>query len=269
MKKVLPIVLLCVNTMIGFSQTDTLFFKDGAVISSNIVEVTQEQVKYLKADNPDGPNYIAAIADLKQITYRNGKRELYVAESPAIVMNQERTINQKSNYSGKTSELLTEKNLKFNGPRLGVGYVGAGMYADELSKRGKSPILTQIGWQFETRIFTSASGLSGLVEFVPMISGIEQGLFYPSASFLIGIRSSDKFEVGLGPTLAYPSGLSMAFALGTSVKYEDVYFPITLAFVPNVSKKTEETLYNGTKVVTVLNSGFRVSLLIGFITRNN
>lgn len=250
-----------------WGQSDTLFFKDGAMVTASITEVSSELVKYYKIDNLNGPKYVATISDLRKITYRNGRIEIFggnaapIPAQPLSSSNGASTLNQQRK--------VTEKGLRFSGPRIGVGYIGAGIYADEIASRGKQPIVSQFGWQFETRLFSSTTGISGVAEFVPMIAGMEQGMFLPSASFLMGIRLKDKFEFALGPTLAYPTGLSMVFAIGTSFKFEDVYFPVTLAFVPDVTKKVTQTLYNGKTITTIDHSGYRISLLFGFNTHRN
>ena len=107
-----------------------------------------------------------------------------------------------------------------------------------------NPFLTQFGWQFETRIFRLASGTAGLVEFVPLIGGLEQGKFIPSLSALVGLRGPKGFEFGLGPNVT-PASAGIVLAVGTSFKVEDVNFPVNLAVVPG-------------------NGGVRFSLLVGF-----
>lgn len=248
-------------------QNDTLFFKDGAIVTASITEVSTESVKYYKADNLSGPRYVAAISDLRQITYKNGRVEVFSGKSAPTATKPASTAVSPAAFPQQKRS--TEKGVRFSGPRIGIAYVGAGMYADEIAARGKQPILSQFGWQFETRLFSSSTGISGVAEFVPMIAGMEQGMFLPSASFLMGMRLKDKFEFALGPTIAYPTGLSMVFAVGTSFKFEDVYFPITVAFVPDVTKKVTQTLYNGKTITTIDHSGYRISLLFGFNTRRN
>jgi hypothetical protein len=49
------------------------------------------------------------------------------------------------------------------------------------------PANFQIGWQFEKQ-YISAGNFQALVEFFPMIGGLESGKFIPSATFLNGFR---------------------------------------------------------------------------------
>ncbi len=56
-----------------------------------------------------------------------------------------------------------------------------------------------IGYQFERR-FLSAGSFQALVEFIPMITGLESGMIIPSATTMLGFRFSDSgLEFGLGP----------------------------------------------------------------------
>src|SRR5690349_2356646 len=52
------------------------------------------------------------------------------------------------------------------------------------------PLVSQFGWQFERRLYTSDDGMSALTEFVPLISGLEQGQALPSLNWLAGVRSA-------------------------------------------------------------------------------
>lgn len=110
-----------------------------------------------------------------------------------------------------------------------------------------NPFLTQFGWQFETRLFQTNRGLSGLVEFVPLIGGLEQGKFLPSQSALLGLRGPKCWEFGVGPNVSL-AGAGLVFAVGTSFHSQGIYFPVNLAVVPG-------------------NDGTRVSLLFGFNSR--
>lgn len=108
--------------------------------------------------------------------------------------------------------------------------------------------MTQFGWQFETRYFTLPNGTCGLVEGVILAGGLEQGKFLPSGSLLIGIRNAKGMEFGFGPNLSY-SGARFVFAIGTTLKSSNVFFPINLAIVPAAD-------------------GVRISLLTGFNARS-
>jgi len=63
------------------------------------------------------------------------------------------------------------------------------------------PMLFQFGYQFETQ-YLNQGRLQALFELVPMISGIEQGLFVPSLSILHGLRDNKTgLEFAFGATI--------------------------------------------------------------------
>jgi hypothetical protein len=134
--------------------------------------------------------------------------------------------------------------LKLSGPRFGVTYV-SGDLADRLDDEfGAAPILTQFGWQFETRLFTTDTGLSGVTEIVPLIGGLEQSLFLPSFSFLIGLRTANGIEIGLGPNASL-AGTAYVIAGGVTQRYGSLNVPVNLSAV-------------------LSGEGVRLSLLLGF-----
>lgn len=141
---------------------------------------------------------------------------------------------------------LNAQKVDLAGPRFGVTYI-TGDIADKLDERfNAKPLITQFGWQFETKFFTlSQSGITGLVEGVVLVGGIEQGKVFPSLSGLIGFRGSNGVEFGFGPNLSL-SGLAMAYAIGVTFTIEHVNFPINFAIVPSPE------------------GGVRYSILLGF-----
>lgn len=65
-----------------------------------------------------------------------------------------------------------------------------------------SPFLFQFGYQFETQ-YLNQGRLQALFEIVPMVSGIEKGMFLPSLSVLHGIRDNKSgIEFAFGFTAA-------------------------------------------------------------------
>ena len=94
--------------------------------------------------------------------------------------------------------------LSLSGPRMGLVTI-LGKDGDILTGDKQSggydawPILTQFGYQFEVS-YLNAGSVQALFEFVPMISGLEQGLFIPNVSILHGIRSNiSGLEFAFGP----------------------------------------------------------------------
>jgi len=139
---------------------------------------------------------------------------------------------------------VTTEPMTLSGPRFGITYVTADLARRLDEEFDASPVITQFGWQFETRLFATDTGLSGLTELVPLIGGLEQGLFLPSLSFLVGLRTASGFEVGLGPNASL-GGAAYVLAIGATTRYGDLNFPVNLS-----------TVLSG--------EGVRLSLLVGF-----
>lgn len=101
-------------------------------------------------------------------------------------------------------------NLNLSGPRMGATYFSAEL-ARNINLNGlnngqrTSPIMSQFGYQFETQ-YLSENNFQALFEFIPMVTGLDQGLFIPSLTILNGFRnSSTGFEVAVGPALSFAS----------------------------------------------------------------
>ncbi len=138
------------------------------------------------------------------------------------------------------------RQVKLSGPRVGLTLI-TGELADKLKDEyDATPFITQFGWQFERRYTATENGLTGLTEFVPLVGGIEQGLFLPSLSFLMGLRTAKGAEFAFGPNLSL-SGVALVFAVGVTKIYGNLNFPINLSAISS-------------------KSGTRISLLFGFNT---
>jgi hypothetical protein len=247
MKKITLMVVLMTLAVAGLSQ-DSLYFRNGMVYPVTVHELTPRLIKYKYHGAESYFMQSAKLTDVWKIRYASG------------------FVRYPSGNSGTPpADFIVQEKTSYAGPRIGITFVGPGQISDQLAEMNKSPILSQFGWQFETRFFKTNRGVSGLFEFVPMIAGMEQGVFLPSASLLIGMRveSGDCVEVALGPNLSM-SGLGMVFAAGTSFHVGEVYFPVNLAVVPSVGRMRTEP---GTTIKTPVETGLRITLTIGFNIR--
>lgn len=124
--------------------------------------------------------------------------------------------------------------LKLDGPRVGFGYAMMAdnsnikrIYGDE--DLNVDPFVSLFGWQFEWRYFTTNDGSQGLIEFIPMIGGLDQSMLLPMANILIGYRSPQGFEFGAGPSVSLV-GTGLVVAIGKNFRSEHVNFPVNLSF---------------------------------------
>jgi len=160
--------------------------------------------------------------------------------------------------NAQTAEVTSIQKLA--GPRIGITFLMPGSSADFVNEGfdsdwdGSSGLATiaQYGWQFETR-FAEGGDIMGIVEWVILTGGMEQGLFLPSFSSLVGLRTSNGYEFAIGPNLSL-SGMGMVFTTGYNFRSGDLNLPVNIAFVPG-----KNGAWGGDDP-----TGARVSIMIGF-----
>jgi TolB-like protein len=154
-------------------------------------------------------------------------------------LTKEYDYNSAVNVSGAES-------LNLNGPRMGVivftGDAATLMQLDvDKGGFGLAPVMFQFGYQFEVQ-YLSAGDFQALFEFLPLVTGLDQGLFIPSITFLHGLRSNKTgFELAFGPSLAVSKinvkaeptiNASFVFGIGKTFKSGRLNFPINFFFLP-------------------------------------
>lgn len=72
---------------------DTLYTVSGQKISAKVVEINQTEIKYKKANNPDGPVYVVDKTDVALIEYKNGIKEVYGTGSASNESNDQQVVN--------------------------------------------------------------------------------------------------------------------------------------------------------------------------------
>ncbi len=98
--------------------------------------------------------------------------------------------------------------LNLSGPRMGVTIFSgqtAQIYKDKKSMGGfdAMPVMFQFGYQFEIK-YLNEGNFQALFEFIPIITGLDQGFFIPSLSFLNGLRHNRiGLEFAFGPNLVF------------------------------------------------------------------
>ncbi len=252
---------------------DKITLLNGTEIISKLNEISDTEVKYKLFDNQNGPDRVLLKKDIFSIKYENGKIEVYNSGN-LISENQNANpginLNDNSKFDPDKSDFAKKKLKKFEGPRIGATYINNGTVRDYLDSENKSPVITQFGWQFETRLFTADDGTSALLEFIPLVGGFDQGLFLPSISILTGIRNATdakmSIEFAVGPNFSItrnwenkvaPS-VGLVIAVGTNIKKSNINFPINLVFVPSVGEKHDGKDYE---------TGWKLSLIFGFNSR--
>ena len=256
MKKIIILIVFTFGSFTIHAQ-DILTLKSGSEIKGVITEITQDQIKFKKT--PEGPIYSLNKSDVFMIVYENGRKETFQLQNTP-----DNTTVPTTNPKPVEEDEKLDPSKHYGGPRIGMTYLSSGTTmvnaADLFNRRSINPLISQFGWQFETRFFKLENGGGGLIEIIPLIGGIEQGIFLPSITGIIGYRNSAGHEIGLGPSLSL-SGFGLVFAAGTSFKSGKVIFPVNIAFSPSINKRDA---YGNNE-----NSGFRLSLFVGFNSRKN
>ena len=135
-----------------------------------------------------------------------------------------------------------------SGPRFGFTLLSDGV-VEKLKERNieVGSHVSQFGWQLEKQFFTKSSGVTMVTEWVALVGGLEQSVALPSLSWMVGIRTRDGAEFGIGPNIT-PAGTALVFATGMTFRAGAVNVPVNVAVVPS-------------------KAGTRVSVLSGFSLR--
>ena len=138
--------------------------------------------------------------------------------------------------------------INLSGPRFGVTMLSEGV-VDKLHEReiNVGSAVSQFGWQFERQFYGKDSGVTVLNEWVALLGGLDQGTAIPSFSWLVGIRTREGAEFGLGPNVT-PAGVALAISAGVTFRSSTFNIPVNFAVVPS-------------------QAGTRVSVLTGFTLR--
>jgi hypothetical protein len=125
------------------------------------------------------------------------------------------------------------KTISLEGPRVGFTSLSPGVI-DKLKESNFElrPLITQFGWQFEKQFYSKGSGLAALNEWVVLVGGLEQGHVIPSLNWIVGLRTKDGAEFGVGPNLT-PAGAALAVAAGVTFRTGGLNIPMNVALVPS------------------------------------
>ena len=139
--------------------------------------------------------------------------------------------------------------IDMTGPRFGVTMLNQRSIDTLLEKKNISvqPMISQFGWQFERRLYTNGDGITMLTEWIPLISGLDQGVALPSLNWLTGLRSASGNEFGIGPNIT-PLGVGLVVAAGVTMRTGALHVPFNVA-------------------VATSKSGARLSFMTGFNVR--
>lgn len=140
------------------------------------------------------------------------------------------------------------RTISLDGPRFGFTMLSEGVRAKLLQRNvAVGSMISQFGWQFERQFYTREGGVTAVTEWVALLGGLDQGTPIPSLNWLVGLRTREGAEFGIGPNLT-PAGVGLTLAAGVTFKTGALNIPMNFAVVPT-------------------KAGTRVSLLTGFTMR--
>ena len=140
--------------------------------------------------------------------------------------------------------------VALSGPRFGVSVLSDGVVSALADKEiSVKPTISQFGWQFERQFYGKQDGITVLNEWVGLLGGLDQGVVIPSLTWLVGVRTKDGAEFGLGPNFT-PAGAALAISAGVTIRSGIMNIPMNFAIVPT-------------------KAGVRVTLLTGFTLRSH
>lgn len=169
--------------------------KDGTIISFRIIDVKNNKVEnsitkeFLKLEDQLKNMIIITLREMMGLENDKELERLLIKE-----FSRESYINNNGINS-----------LNLSGTRMGVvTLLGSNKEIIKLpeSQGGfdASPFFFNFGYQFEKQ-YLNQGRIQGLFEFIPSVTGLEQGLFIPSLTVLHGIRDNKSgFEFAFGPT---------------------------------------------------------------------
>jgi hypothetical protein len=123
--------------------------------------------------------------------------------------NDEATIVKLTRKDDYESSLNTpdQIQLRSDGPRMGLTFFTGDAARVIRSKENFGgyagyPYMFQFGYQFE-KMYLNEGNFQALFEFIPMVTGLDQGLFIPSFTLLNGLRNNQTgWEFAFGPTFS-------------------------------------------------------------------
>ncbi|PLW92840.1 MAG: hypothetical protein C0592_08550 [Marinilabiliales bacterium] len=172
-----------------------VYGRNSIMISMRIIDV--------KTGVPVNSNVIEYIYNINEIPAMIEVSILDILRKP-VDPDTKRKLTDKNDFA--SSRNSRSSRLNASGPRIGLTYL-TGSQADRFSAPLQEggfdgyPAMFQFGYQFEVQYLNEGS-FQALFEFVPMITGLDQGRFIPSFTLMNGLRNNRSgWEFAFGPTI--------------------------------------------------------------------
>jgi hypothetical protein len=134
--------------------------------------------------------------------------EITLSDMFGVPVNEDmrKTLTLKNDFDNAVNNPY-QLRLRSDGPRMGATmFTGetANILKSSASKGGfeVEPLMFQFGYQFEKQ-YLNEGNFQALFEFIPMVTGLDQGLFIPSITLMNGMRNNKSgWEFAFGPTFS-------------------------------------------------------------------
>jgi len=149
--------------------------------------------------------------------------------------------------TGLLLHTATAATISNAGPRVGMMGL-SGSAASRAKELNMSPLMSAFGWHMETEFTSTLGAAKGNSSLVLLLVGADQGKALPSATWLVGMRTAEGNEIGMGPNIS-PAGSGFTVTIGRTRRTGDLNIPVNLSgtFSPH---------------------SFRLGLLTGFNTKD-
>ncbi|MDO5106117.1 hypothetical protein [Capnocytophaga sp.] len=121
-------IVVFLMSLIGFSaySQDVITTKKGEDIQAKVLEITLNEIKYKKFDNPNSPVYTLLKSDVLLIRYENGSKDIFNNETPI-------TENKAGNGDNTPKNRITiiDKTHFLNGKRISGSEMKSILYQDQ------------------------------------------------------------------------------------------------------------------------------------------
>lgn len=115
MKRYILFVSLTLISVLSFGQ-DVIVKKNSETIKAKITEINQDDIKFKKWDNLDGPTYTLLKSDINTILYQNGDADVFVSsETKSSDSYDSYNPYKQPNEMVDVNAVINDKTLFFNG----------------------------------------------------------------------------------------------------------------------------------------------------------
>lgn len=259
MKKLFYSLLFLLTSTVFMQAQDVITKHDGEDIQAKILEVNQNEIKYKRSNNPDGPTFTISKSEVLMVRYADGSKDLFnttpqqpvVQQQPATQPRQQQTYQpaQQQAYQQPAAQPRNNtaqpdgtfagemRNMFRKDPNASISYgIRAGFnlssfrgtfvnsYIDEMDGDNSAKFKTRPGFQI------------GAIVDIPVTYGfyIQPGLYFTTRGARFVVKESETL-----------------YEIEYSASYKEIYrpfylqVPILASFRANVTKSLQVQLNTG------------------------